>query len=141
MYPENEAYHLLIGNRSGEQEDKDGYNAQFIQQLKATKQTLNHMVFVLSDNVPYVCSVLGHAMIDAEPCGVLKALIEAGCDPLKTEMVDQETYMDAENFLNSLKKTATTERMNAVKELTGNNLNKLWFKETKALFKELNNWS
>ena len=53
-------------------------------------------------------------------------------------MVDQETYMDAENFLNSLKKTATTERMNAVKELTGNNLNKLWFKETKALFKELN---
>ena len=160
-YPETESYKALVAKRRGIEGDEDAKEScddangqdsspllRALQQT-AAKRDINKYSFVLNDELPLICTALGHALADAEPVEVLRTIVSAGADlqnvqllttrspnAATTDSTDNTNTLSADQMVAALKKQHSEARAQYVLEATGNTLDKAYYKAAARFFKE-----
>lgn len=101
------------------------------------RHSINRFTFVINNEVPLICTTLGHALADAEPMFIIRKLLECGADAAVVQYENDETPLSAEQMLTQLKKAFTKERAELIAEMTGGNvLDKNYCKNALKVLKE-----
>ena len=149
FYPETVSYQALVARRSSQQNEEkdDGKNDEesLVDVFMETKRDINSYCFLLSDHMPLICTTLGHAIADAEPIPVLSALVSAGADPTQVmlpfgsnqnRVTDEAKTLTAEQMVAMLKRQHSKEHAQFLLTLTGNTLDKGYYKAAAKFFKD-----